>query len=359
MEHRGFAQLSLQAHLPEDRTLYFSNGKESAFEQLQLRRRDGVTIVTETAWDERYQCVVVPDVKQAYLRLCCHLRDRFPFRAVMVLGGSGKTATRTLLTQLLQQKFTAATHADGVQIDSAAWRFARHDTEWFVQEVRPGTPFGYDTQSKILKPAITVITADCVHAKDALVGMPEGGLVLLNAADKTLCDRIPKYQQSHPHLRFAAYDPVPAPGLLMDEAAGAALAVAKELGIEATLPEYRGFERHIRDFKDLRLVLHTACPSVGSARAALEKAKGFGGRVVAIGDLRFASVLREADELLITQTYDDRKERHAAEFALERAALETIRPGDTVLLCGMRDVTLNTTARRLFGITDGVITDIW
>jgi hypothetical protein len=75
--------------------------------------------------------------------------------------------------------------------------------------------------------------------------------------------------------------------------------------------------------------------------------------------LRFASVLRDADVLLITQTYDDRKERHAAEFALEKAALEVIRPGDTVLLCGMRDVTLNTTARRLFGFTDGIISDVW
>ena len=134
----------------------------------------------------------------------------------------------------------------------------------------------------------------------------------------------------------------------------------QELGIEnATISEYKGLERCITDFEDLHIVLHTACPTVASARKALETAKTLGGRVIAIGDLRFASVLRDADVLLNTQVIDDRKERRTAEFALEEAALEVIRPGDTVLLCGMRDVGLNTTVRRLFGFTDGVIADIW
>jgi hypothetical protein len=236
----------------------------------------------------------------------------------------------------------------------------RPHTQWFVQEVRPGTPFGYDTQSQILKPRIVVVTAGCIHAKDALVGMPEGGLVLVNSADQALVTSFQKLEAKHPNLRFVYYTGVSAPGLLMDEAAGAAAAVATQLGIDTPrFAEYTGPERCCFRHKDLRVVLHTACPSVGSARDALAYAKSFGGRVVAISDLRFASVLREADEMLLTQTYDDRKERHNAEFALERAALELLRPGDTVLLCGMRDVTLNTTARRLFGITDGVLSDIW
>lgn len=361
MENRAFSKISIQGYLPEDRMLYFADGRETEFEQLQLRRKDGITIVTEKAWDERYSCVVVPDVKKAYVQLCTMLRSRFPMKTVMVIGGSGKTATRSLITAALKEKYYAFTHDDGVRIDSAAWRFARPGTEWFVQEVRPGTRWGYDTQSLILKPDIVVMTADCIHAKDALVGMPEGGLVLMNGADKALAGRMEKLAEANPHLRFALYQPVEAPGLLMDEVAGAAMAVAKELDIACKPAEYNGFERRMQVFRDIRLVLHTACPNVGSARAALEKAKSFGSRVVAIGDLRFASVLKAADELLITQTYDDdqRAERHSAEFALERQALEVIQPGDTVLLCGMRDCDLSTTARRLFGITDGIITDIW
>lgn len=361
MEHRAFSKISIQGYLPEDRMLYFADGKETDFEQLQLRRKDGVTIVTEEPWDERYSCVIVPDVKKAYVQLCTHLRSRFPMKALMVIGGSGKTAACALITDVLKQKFNAFCNEDGVKIDSAAWRFARPGTEWFVQEVRSDTRWGYDTQSIILKPEILVITADCVHTKDALVGMPEGGLVLLSSTDKTLAGRMPKLAEANPHLRFALYDPVEAPGLLMDEAAGAAMAVAHELGIDASLAEYNGTERRMQIFRDIRLLLHTACPNVGSARAALEKAKSFSKRTVVIGDLRFASVLREADAYLVTQTYDDeeRAQRHAAEFALERQALETIQPGDTVLLCGMRDCDLRTTARRLFGITDGIITDIW
>ncbi len=361
MEYRGFAKLSLQGRRAEDRMLYFADGSETEFEMLQLRRKDGVIIVTEKVWDERYSCILVPDVKKAYIQLSSHLRSRFDAKCVLVIGGSGKTATRALITDVLQQKFNAFTHADTEEADLSFYRTLRPDAQWFVQEVQPGTRWGYDTQSEILKPDILVMTADCVHTKDALVGMPEGGLVLMNATDKALAKRLPKLAEAYPHLRFALYEPVCAPGLLMDEAAGAALAVAKELGIDAEITEYRGYERRIQDFRDIRLVLHTACPSVGSARAALEKAKSFGSRVVAIGDLRFASVLRDADELLITQTYDneERAQRHAAEFALERKALEIIRPGDTVLLCGMRDCDLSTTARRLFGITDGIITDIW
>lgn len=360
LEYRGFTSISLQAIQTQDRMLYFASGKEDKFEQLQLRRREGVTIVAEEAWDERYTSIVVPDVKAAYLKLCRHLRSRFDFKALMVIGGSGKTAARTLITQALQQKFDTSTHEDGVQADLSAWRFARPGTQWFVQEVRANTPFGYDTQSKILQPQILVITSHCVHGKDAMAGMPEGGLVLVNKADSALVTSMKKQAEKHPHLRFAYYEPATAPGLLMDEAAGAAMAVARELGIEnPTFSEYKGLERCITSFEDLHIVLHTACPTLASAAKALETAKSLGGRVIAIGDLRFASVLRDADVLLITQTYDDRKERHAAEFALEKAALEVIRPGDTVLLCGMRDVTLNTTARRLFGFTDGIISDVW
>lgn len=361
MEHRGFSTVSLQADLPCDRMLYFSSGKEEKYQQLQLCRRDDIIIVTEEAWDERYTSLIVPDVKKAYLQLCRHLRQRFAFRTLMVVGGSGKTVTRSLITRVLQQKFTAFTHEDGVQIDNAAWRFTRPDTEWFVQEVRPNTPFGYDTQSAILKPEILVVTADCIHIKDALVGMPEGGLVLLNGSDPAMANRMAKLKEKYPHLRYALYEPAQAPGLLTDEAAGAALAVAKELDIGARIPEYKGCERRIQELGDIRLVLHTACPSLNSAKDALAVAKGFGKPVVAIGDLRFASVLREADTLLTVQTYEEaeRAQRHAAEFALEKQALAAITPGCTVLLCGMRDVTLNTTARRLFGITDGILTDLW
>ena len=361
MEHRGFTMLSIQGRRPVDRMLYFANGQETDFEKLQLRRKDGVIIVTEQPWDERYTCITVPDVKKAYELLSCHLRDRFAAKCVMVIGGSGKTAARALITDVLSQKFTAFTHPDTEEPDLSFYRSLRHDAEWFVQEVRAGTRWGYDTQSRILKPAITVITAHCIHAKDALVGMADGSLVLANGSDDSLVKSLPKLQEKFPNLRFELYQPAEAPGLLMNEAAGAALAVARELDIQAVVPEYQGFERRIQDFKDIRLVLHTACPSVGSARAALEKAKSLGGPVVAISDLRFASVCRDADRMLTVQTfdYDQRAERKAAEFALEMEALKAIRPGDTVLVCGMRDCDLSTTVRRLFGITDGILTDIW
>lgn len=193
--------------------LYFSPGGETDFEKLQLRRKDGVVIVTESPWDDRYCSLVVPDVKQAYVQLCSHIRDRFPAQCVMVIGGSGKTAARTLVHEVLRQKYTAITHPDG--------------------------------------------------------------------------------------------------------------------------------------------------PNLQSAAAAYEKARSFGTRVVAIADLRFALAMEGADVLLTTQTCEDRPRRVSAENALEHQALAAIRPGDTVLLCGMRDADLSTTARRLFGITDGVITDIW
>ena len=317
LAYRGFSRIAIEAKTVEDRTLYFVSGNETEYDKLQLRRRDGIVLVTEEAWDERYTCILVPDVKKAYETLCTHLRNRFAAQCVLVIGGSGKTVTRDLTTRVLQQKFTAFTHEDGVQIDNAAWRLARHDTEWFVQEVRPGTPWGYDVQSRILKPAITVITANCIHSKDALVGMAPGGLVLLNGSDPAMTNRMAKLKEQYPHLRYALYEPAQAPGLLTGEAAGAALAVAKELGIEAQIPEYQGFERQIRDYRDIKLVLHTACPSLNSAKAALAVAKSFGKPVVAIGDLRFASVLREADTLLTVQTYEDaeRAQRHAAEFA--------------------------------------------
>jgi len=361
MEYRAFVKLSVQGRRAEDRMLYFANGRETEFEMLQLRRKDGVTIVTETAWDERYSCVIVPDVKKAYEQLSRHLRSRFAAKCVLVIGGSGKTTTRSLITDVLQQKYNAFTHPDTEEADLSFYRSLRPDAEWFVQEVRPGTRWGYDTQSRILTPDITVVTANCVHLKDAFAGMADGSLVLLNGADASLVKNLPKLQEQFPALRIALYEPCEAPGLLMQEAAGAAMAVAKELGIDATLPEYRGFERRVEEFRDIRLVLHTACPSVGSARAALEKARSFGAPVVAISDLRFASVLRSADRMLTLQTFDDeqRADRHAAEFALEKEALAAIRPGDTVLVCGMRSCDLSTTVRRLFGITDGIITDIW
>ena len=140
---------------------------------------------------------------------------------------------------------------------------------------------------------------------------------------------------------------------------GQALAIARELDIaDPILPEYTGLERSIRPFKDIHLVLHTACPDAASAKAALQTAKTLG-PVVAICDTRFADQMEGAEVVLTTQPYEDREARHAAEHALENKALAVIKPGHVVLLCGMRDCTLNTTLRRLFGFTDGVITDLW
>ena len=353
LEYAAFDSISPLADITCDRMLYFANGSETKFQMLQLRRRDGILIVTEQPWEERYRSIVVPDVKRAYETLSRHIRDRFDAQCVMVMGSHGKTAARFLITEVLRQKYPTLTHADGVQIDTDTYRRLHPHHQWFVQEVRPNTPFGYGMQARILKPAITVVTSPCEGLEEAFEAM-ESGLVLL---DDSIASQLEGFAKAYPQLRFALSGKAEAPGLLMN--AGAALAIAKELDIpNPILPEYTGLERSVRDFKDIHLVLHTACPDAESAKAALEKAKTLG-PVVAICDTRFVDAMEGADTVLTTQPYEDREQRHAAEHALERQALAAIRPGCAVLLCGMRDCTLNTTLRRLFGFTDGIITDLW
>ena len=69
---------------------------------------------------------------------------------------------------------------------------------------------------------------------------------------------------------------------------------------------------------------------------------------------------KHSDIVIACETPDeDRAVRFAAERQLEDQILEAMEPGCAVALCGGRYMDFNVTLRRLFGFTDGVITDVW
>ena len=120
---------------------------------------------------------------------------------------------------------------------------------------------------------------------------------------------------------------------------------------------YEGMEQNIFQLAGMTILTDYACKSEVSARASLAALAACTGKKIAVVEDRFAPFAVADVVISVPQPAEDRKERKAAELALEKETLEQLEPGCAVLFCGGRQVDLNLTLRRLFGLTDGDIYD--
>lgn len=335
-----FAPSGICTHAPHilDRQLYFALGERTQAETLCLRRRRPVLVVATEPHPE-HPTLVVPDVKKAYHQLMAHLRGRLANKFITVAGGENKTATAALIAETLAQSCRVC---NGTADHS--WLFVHPTQDWCVQELR-SSPFGYPD----LKAQICVITA----YTDDLSQLPESGLILYNETDKALCAAMAGKENAKP---FGA---VAFPGLRMDAAAGAAAAVAAQLGLAPlTDCHYSPMEQNIFEVNGITLMTDYACKRADSAKSTLAVLAKQPGKRIAVVEDKFASFAQADVVISLPQPSAERPERQEAELLLEKEILSHLEPGCTVLLCGGRHMELNLTLRRIFGLTDGQIYDL-
>jgi len=347
----GFVRIASSALRPVDRALHFSLGGEDKFLQVQLRRYRPVAVVTETPMEQQ-PCIPVPDVRQAYLSLCRHIRSRFRAKMIVVAGGAYKTETKEALCRALSAGGRVLTHGDDVGIDEFCCLHLHPSHDYCVQELRADHPMGMEIAMAALQPQVCVLTADSPELGDLLDAM-ESGTVLYHADDKALAARVE-------HAGKAGLQIVPYTG----GPAGAAMACAGYFGVNAAdaLRDYRysGMEHSVFLCGDMRVLTDYACKSASAARASAALLAAGEGKKIVVAEAGYADLFRDADEVIPVETLpEDRDERFRVFRSTEDRLLAALEPGCTVLFCGGRKLELNVVLRRVFGLTDGVITDLW
>lgn len=368
--------------------LYFSAGAENAAELRELRRRKVIAAVTREPI-EKVPCILVADVRKAYLQACSAVMSRVPnAKRILVAGFEGKTITRELITHVLEGNGGVLGISDDYQVDTAPWQNLHPYHEYCVQELREDNPMGVAVAIKATNPHICVLTGMIDGLEELLSAMQSNSLLLYNETDSRLTAAIGEMEISH--LRVVSYgkETPDCPGLPMPDmkpAAAAAYAIGCEAGmadaeIRKLIFEYQvtGYTRNVVFADGVHLVLNMNCKSVESARAAVESMAEHNGRKFAIfGDFDRkmpnsdwkASVNFALDngaekvfcmgDCTDTDWNDDRVICAADERDLELKLMDTLQDGDVLLMCGGRKMNFNITLRRLFGLTDGFIPDSW
>ncbi len=348
----GFVRISSQAARPVERALYFSCGGGEKFSQLQLRRHRPTAVVSEEPM-EGQSCIIVPDVRGAYLSLCREIRSRHKAKLIAVAGGAWKTETKAALSRALLAGGRVLTHEDDVDIDEFCCLNLHPSHDFCVQELRSDHPMGMDIAARALAPDLCVLTA-CGHGLEELISAMEPGKTLLYCADdEDLCGLLERLDTRR--LLVVPYHGGPV---------SAARICARVLGVDAgkALTDYRydGMEHTDISCGDVRVLTDYACKSENAARASAMELLSAEGKKIAVIEARFAKLFRGADAVIVLDDLpEDREERFAALREVEDRLLAELTPGCTVLFCGDRKLELNVVLRRIFGLTDGVITDLW
>ena len=349
----GFSRVSAQAQRPAARALYFSAGGEDKFLCLQLRRHKPVAVVTETEL-EGQPCILVPDVKKAYLDLCTMIRSRLAAKTVVVTGNSKKTLVRSAVVHGLRSAGRVLTHEDDVGIDEFCCLHLHPSHDYCVQELRPGHAMGEANAIRALAPQVLVVTSDMEALPEMAAALNSGSVILYNACDKALAVKVNRLVTK---AEIRPFEDIVCAAV----ETAVSLGVGKEQALAAMTDfSYDGFEENAFSVDGCTVLTDYACKTREEAEASARRLAACSGRRIAVVEAAYADLCTFADTVLPVETLpEDRDQRILALREREDLLLGEMTEGCTVLLCGRRELQLNVTLRRVFGLTDGQITDLW
>lgn len=181
---------SLYAALP----LYANLSSEQAIEK-------GAKALLTDKQERNYPCLVVPDVMEAYCKLCGYIeRQTRRWRTVAVTGSVGKTTTKDMVRSVFAQAYQTFSDIENNNMATLVGYLVQHipeKTECYIQEVHEGDPGSAGSISSIIHPDIAVITnigeshlgnfgsyeGLIKGVTDITAGMPENGIVILDGDD--------------------------------------------------------------------------------------------------------------------------------------------------------------------------------
>jgi len=386
MEDKPVTKLTVQVDAPGQNAVYFSMGNESDLDKRLMMRRSYTAIITKEPI-ENYPCILVEDVKKAYLAACSAVLARVPgAKRILVAGPEGKSLTCKIIDDVLENIGAVLTTLDRYRIDTAPWQNLHPYHAYCVQELRADNPMGVEVSVKANTPHICVITGMMDDLAQLVASLPAGALLLLNSKDAALVAEVTKMDTDHIRVDYYGDVTLDCPGLPFADmlpCAAAAYAVGREAGMEKetlrkAIAQYRvtDYTRNDLSVDGINLILNLSCKSVTSAKSAMTVWAQKPGRKLAIlGDwdtvdqATWESMVQSALDMgaekvicmgetaeAVCQVFGEGKVVAVAdEMALEAEILPILKDGDALLLNGGRKMDFHLTLRRLFGLTDGYL----
>ncbi len=160
----------------------------------------GARVLLTDKQEGQYPCIVVPDVMEAFCKLCGTIKSRFHPKTIAVTGSVGKTTTKDLVKSVFAQQYNVFCDVENNNIATLVGYLVQRlprDCECYVQEVHEGDPGSAESISRIIQPDIAVITnigeshLGNFGSYDGLVKgvtditaeMPENGVVIVDGDD--------------------------------------------------------------------------------------------------------------------------------------------------------------------------------
>jgi len=152
---------------------------------------------------EKIPHIKVGNAREAHITVCAHLRQMYEVKTVGITGSVGKTSTKDMLYNVLNEKYATFRNLRNsntqVNIGMHIQDF-RGGYEFFIQEIGGGRPGGASRHSRMILPEATIVT-NIGHAHlgnygtqeklmesklGIMEGMDEKGTLYLNADDPLL-----------------------------------------------------------------------------------------------------------------------------------------------------------------------------
>ena len=353
------------------------------YERKELERR-ALTAVVSDRMIEGFRCLVVPDVRDAFVR-ASELASQCanPATRIAIAGGEGKTVAREMISGILSTAYSVLDVKDDYHIDTTPWQSAHPYHDVCLMELRDEALIGAGTLARSMQPDICVITSVTDGLCDIISSLKDGCALVVCGDDANLMNNIAKIDTGK--LKVVTFGRCMTPNNMpfsdMSLPVSAAVKVGEILGISSKLAyeaieEYRlrNYTQNVVNVDGATLVLRLNAKSENAALAAVDALSETSGRKLAVlgsisdgADLnKIASALRDAGAECIFAnlkatggneiTADGIKIVTVAnERELELAVLEMLSDGDSLLVCGSRDSGLSTFVRRVFGVFDGYI----
>ena len=353
------------------------------YERKELERRSLTAVVSDKEI-EGFRCLVVPDVREAFVR-ASELASRYanPATRIAIAGGEGKTLAREMIFRVLSESYSVLDANDCYHSDVTPWQGVHPYHEVCLMELRDGSYIGTKALAKSMNPDICVITSMTDELCDIVSSLKVGSTLVVCGDDAELMENIKKIDTGNLRLVTFGADisPKNLPFLDMRYPASAALKVGEILGISTSSAreaiesyEIQNYTQNVVSVDGASLVLRLNAKSERAALAAVDALSSRTGRKLAVlgaisdgTDLnKLAGALADAGVEYIFANLKTTGGEHIAsdrvkvitvanERELELAVLEVLAEGDSLLVCGSRESGLCTFVRRLFGISDGYI----
>ena len=358
LPHRAVTRLCVQTGDLCSGALYFSFTPPKKADLRRLVATDVAGIVTETPIPN-LPCIIVPDVAAAYRAAYAKIRPWGDGKTVILVAGQAeKTITRELIVRALESAGRVFTVKDGMDITTAPWQDLHPSQDCCVLELREDHPLGAVAAAKLCRPDMLVVTSMPADLPGLVAALPAGGILWYNEADRELTEAVAGLQTENISLRGYGKQTLPCPGLPFDSMAvctGAPLEIGAALGlslvqVEKAIFRYApaGFTKGILTREGVSLILDMNCKTVAEAESVLRAAPNNGQRIAVVSP-EFAPVFAPWATTLLPVDPE-----HPLELA-ETTLLQTLREGDTLVLCGQREENLPYLLRRIFGLTDGFL----